>query len=119
MKNVFDAMAKKEKKKDCQCEENIELSAEEFDLDKGEVLINLMEAADDRISLVINKNNKISDRIVRETHLDEEYVVGSQTDEILENIILDKNLTVSVNKFSRKDITYLSKEFRLFKFEIE
>ena len=90
MKNVFDAIAKKEKKIDCQCEENIELSAEEFDLDKGEVLINLMEAADDRISLVINKNNKITDRIVRETHLDEEYAVGSQTDEILGNIILDK-----------------------------
>ena len=116
MKNVFDAMAKKEKKKDCQCEENIELSAEEFDLDKGEVLINLMEAAEDRISIVINKNNKISDRIVRETHLD---AVGSQTDEILENIVLDKNLTICVNKFSRKDITDLSKEFRLFKFEIE
>ena len=49
-----------------------------------------MEAADDRISLVINKNNKITDRIVRETHLDEEYAVGSQTDEILGNIILDK-----------------------------
>lgn len=119
MKNVFDAIAKKEEKKDCQCEENIELSPEEFDLDKGEVLINLMEAAEDRISIVINKNNKISDRIVRETHLDEEYAVGSQTDEILENIVLDKNLTICVNKFSRKDITDLSKEFRLFKFEIE
>lgn len=78
-----------------------------------------MEAAEDRISIVINKNNKISDRIVRETHLDEEYAVGSQTDEILENIVLDKNLTICVNKFSGKDITDLSKEFRLFKFEIE
>ena len=78
-----------------------------------------MEAAVDRISIVIKKNNKISDRIVRETHLDEEYAVGSQTDEILENIVLDKNLTICVNKFSGKDITDLSKEFRLFKFEIE
>ena len=40
---VFDAIAKIKKKKDGQCEENIELSVEEFDLDKDEVLTSLNE----------------------------------------------------------------------------
>ena len=78
----------------------------------------MKEAVGNRISRVVNKN-KIPDRIVRETHLDEEYAVDSQIDEILEKIVLDKNLAISANKVSHKDITDLSKEFRLFKTKTE
>ena len=76
LKKVLDAISKIKKKKEGQYEEKIlQVCAEEFDLNKEEVLTSLRKAVDDRMLKIVNKNNKNSYHIVQETHLDDDCVI--------------------------------------------
>ena len=66
LKKVSDPKSKIKKKKEGQYEEKItQVCAEEFDLNKEEVLTRLKKAVDDRMLKTVNKNNKKSYRIVQ------------------------------------------------------
>ena len=60
----FDVISKIKKNKEGQCEEKIiQTCVEEFDLNQEEVLTSLKKVLDDRMLLIVNKNNKNSNKI--------------------------------------------------------
>ena len=88
LKKVSDPKSKIKKNKEGQYEEKIiQVCAEEFDLNKEEVLTRLKKAVDDRMLKIVNRNNKKSYRIVQETHLDDDCVIDSQIHETLESMM--------------------------------
>ena len=120
LKKVLDAISKTKKKKEGQCEEKIiQVCVEKFDLNQEEVLASLKKAVDDRMSIIVNKNNKNSYHIVQETHLDEDCVIDSQISETLESTEVVKDLSTRLAETSHDSLTNLAYEFRLFKAEVQ
>ena len=120
LKNVLDVISKIKEKKEGQYEEKIiQVCVEEFDLNKEEVLTSLKKVVDYGMLKIVNKNNKNSYHIVRETHLDDDCVIHSHIDETLESPDAVKDFSIMLDKTFHDDLTKLANEFRLFKVEMQ
>ena len=119
MKKVLHEILKIKNKKEGQFEEKIiQICFVELNLNKEEAMTSLMKAVYDRMLKIVNKNNKNTYRIVQEGHLDDNYIIDSQSHETLESTDVVNDLTNRLDKTSHEDITKLSNEFRFFKAEI-
>ena len=119
MKKVLDEILKIKNKKEGQFEEKIiQICFQELNLNKEEAMTSLMKAVYDRMLKIVNKNNKNTYRIVQEGHLDDNYIIDSQSHETLESTDVVNDLPNRLDKTSHEDITKLANEFRFFKAEI-
>ena len=68
------------------------------------------QTIDDRILKIVKKNNKNSYRIVQETHLDKDCVIGSQIDKTLKSTDVVKDLSIRLDKTSHDNLTNLAND---------
>ena len=92
---------------------------EEFDLNQEEVLASLKKTVDDRMLRIVNKNNKNSYHIVKETHLVEDCDIDSQIGETLDSTEVVNDLSIRLDETSHDSLTNLANEFLLFKAEVQ
>ena len=112
MKKVLHEILKIKNKKEGQFEEKIiQICFVELNLNKEEAMTSLMKAVYDRMLKIVNKNNKNTYRIVQEGHLDDNYIIDSQSHETLESTDVVNDLPNRLDKTSHEDVAKLANDF--------